>query len=129
MSQEDVLDKIDSLVRHIAEHQGMFQERDVVYLVVEAYKVKERDLSGSDASVRDQLTHLAFFRDWIVHTNINNQDWFDRRGELMNPDGLLSDLSSVITNTETRHHIETMWDSFIKSLKKVLQDQGISLRN
>jgi hypothetical protein len=128
MSQIEIFGKVNDFIEQISRDQKSFQERDVVYLLVEIYKIKERDLESNRRRIRDELPFLSFFRDWVVHTHMHDRDWPERKTELDKPDRLLEQISLIIENDGTRKLIESMQASFFESLQNVVANQNIEPR-
>ena len=124
MGKAEILGKVDLLLRRLSD-EG-FQERDVVYLLVELHKVKEREIGRRELRVR--FPYLAFFRDWTVHTHMHDSDWVERRETLNNPEALVDQLGSILEDEESRHLLSSARENLIASLMKVVSDQEISLR-
>ena len=127
MGKEEILGKIDRLVEPVRT-QGRFEERDVVYLLVEAYKIEERELHSTRREIRTALPCLSFYRDWVVHTHMHDEEWVRRKEELSDPSRLLKELLSLIKTKETSKNIGAMWPSFVEALELVTADQNISSR-
>ena len=124
MSQKDIREKIDTLADALVIN-GEFHERDVVYLLVEIYKIKERDLKSRREEIKNTFVYLAFFRDWVVHTHMNSPEWVRRKEELNNPEALFKQLLDVFDNESTRQKLAGMQASFIEALGMVTKDQDI----
>jgi len=128
MSQEHIQEKIDSLINEIKEGGNGFQEKDIVYLIIEIYKIKERDFDDLGINIKTKLPYLSFFRDWIVHTKMYNPEWVERKDELNDSEKLIKQLIAVIRKEETKKDLLTLQDSFIAALVEVTLDQPIELR-
>jgi len=121
MSQKEIIRKVVELVREIE----FFSERDVVYILVETYKIKERDLESVRKEIKRVLPHIAFFRDWVVHTHISDNLWIEQQGTLNDTGKLLSEILSLVEDSYTKDKIQTMWSSFESSLRMITKDQEI----
>lgn len=124
MGKEEILYKITNLVNLINESEKRFSERDVVYILVEIYKIKEREFE-SRTEIKKALRCISFFRDWVVHTHLNDPDWFKEKDTLNDHNKLLSEILSVIENQDIVEKIMSMWPSFQESLNSVTKDQSI----
>lgn len=126
MGKVEILEKINELMESIiGSDLKEFEQRDVVYLLVEVYKIKERELKSSRKEITKVLRHISFFRDWVVHTHLNHKEWFKEKDTLNNTKNLLIEIQSIIENVETKNRIESLWSSFEKALKLVTKDQFI----
>lgn len=128
MSQTEIFGKVDSFIEQISKDQKTFQERDVVYLLVEVYKIKERDFESNRRRIKDELPFLSFFRDWVVHTHMHDNDWAERKTELEDPKKLLEQILSIIENNRTQELISSMRASFFESLQNIVANQNIEPR-
>ena len=63
MGQDEIRGKITALAQQIIQ-QGGFQERDVVYFLVEIYKIVERESGSGRSIIIKKFPHLTFYRDW-----------------------------------------------------------------
>ena len=125
MGKIDILKKIEDLILEL----DSFEERDVVYVLVELYKVKEREMVGRE-NVLKEFTHLSFYRDWVVHTELNKKAWIEKRGEYENEDMLMETISNFfVENTEVQKTFLEHKESFLSSLKAVTKDQPIKLKD
>lgn len=126
MSQQSIFYKIGVLLGSIYESENpLFEERDVVYLLVEMYKVKERDLKSKRGDIKKEFPHLAFFRDWVVHTQLDDNAWFIRKEELNNKAELLKEILLILDDDYTKEKLQSLWESVTYSLDLVVQDQDI----
>lgn len=128
MGKEEILGKIDHLIEQIFAAEDGFEERDIVYLLVEIYKIKERELKSERKQIKDAFPHISFYRDWVVHTHLHNNDWYERKNDLGQPDNLKKEFLSLIENEKTRTKIVEKWPSFLESLRLVVSNQDISPR-
>lgn len=126
MGKEEILAKTDRLIQKVADDGKGFEERDVVYLLVEAHKIKEREIGREQ--LRRDFRHLAFFRDWVVHTRMNDANWVTERETLDRPELLIEELVSILESTHSRQLLTDMRESFIESLGRVVHDQEIAPR-
>lgn len=126
MAKEEILGKIDELMNYIFGLEiKEFEQRDVVYLLVEMYKIKERDLELDRGEITKVFPHISFFRDWVVHTHLNKKEWVENKNTLNNTDALLSEILSIIESEETKEKVRSVWQSFESSLLLVTKDQDI----
>lgn len=121
MGQKDIYAKIKKLIKGIES----FEEKDVVYLLVELYKIKERDIEENGGDMSKDFPYLSFFRHWVTHTHLRAQYWIDRKDELDQPKKLVEQIQLIINNEETNKKIDSMTDVFFESLQEVIKDQDI----
>ena len=129
MSKEDILKKIRGLITLVSQNPDpAFEERDVVYLLVETYKIKERELRSSREEMKSNFPHLTFFRDWVCHTYVHNPKWVTRQNELNDPTKLLEQFVTILEHNENAELFTKMWPSFVEALMAVTKDQSIASR-
>jgi hypothetical protein len=125
VSHEEIQSKVEKLISFVHKTTGQFEERDVVYIIVELYKDIERQLGSNRTEIIEKFTHLAFFRDWIVHTNMNSQKWVDEQEILNDPDKLCLLIQGYIENEEAYNSFLSMSESFANCLNGITADQEI----
>ncbi len=128
MGVKEIRGKLDNLIERIDATQEEFEERDVVYILVETYKIKERQLKSARSNIKTAIPCLSFYRDWVVHTHLHDERWYRDKAELNRPERLLEEMFSIIEVQDTRERIRVMWPSFVRALNSVTANQEISSR-
>lgn len=121
---EDINKKIDSLINEISN----FNESGVVYLLIEAYKIAERKWHDR---FKKQIPHIVFFRNWVAHTEIN-QDSGLKVADIVNDNNIKTDklqeeILSLLTKRRSKEKLQSLWFSFEEKLMAVLKNQPVFL--
>lgn len=126
MGEGDIRKKVYQLIQQEA---LQFEERDVVYILVELYKLTERKY-GKKETVK-KFPHIVFFRNWIVHTGLQYKQKIkisevvrqNNGHERISLDELGKEISSLLDDKKTWEIIEAQWSHFSHSLFEILKDQ------
>ncbi len=125
MGEKDIKKKIFDLYK---KETIVFDERDVIYLLIETYKIVEQQESIVN------FPSVIFFRNWVAHYELNRSNsvsvddisFSKGNNKYLNLKNLLKELDSIYNNCFSNYKAKTI-ESFSTALCSILKDQTWSI--